>query len=268
MINFILPNFYDNSTMMQGLISDRLLINNIYGIEGGFSFSIFRGKINNNKYGNFVCYQDMKESIDDYKEIGYNLTLIDCGNLYLKEFDYTDTFNEVLFELYKDSNNIYFEVADEKLINFLVNTYPHIQLCLHENYTIFHTEKEIEELITKYSNNIKFINITLLNLCSNINYQKIAVLNLDSCFYCPHFPICLKIEHEQILRYKEASQLNDCERKKLIALDSLIDNLKTLLKQTNMIMFSSIAISHLDNYMELIEQILIEEEKGTFNEKL
>ena len=70
MINFILPNFFDNYIINQEIISDRFLDNNIYGVEGGFSFSIFRGKINNNKYGKFVCYSDMKEIVENYKEIG------------------------------------------------------------------------------------------------------------------------------------------------------------------------------------------------------
>lgn len=267
MINFILPNFFDDAKYIQEIIKEKSLTNNIWGIEGGFSFSIFRGKINNNQYGRFVCYNDMKESVEDYKEISKNLTLIDCGNLFLEKFDYTDTFNEVLFELYAASDNIYFEVADEELIEYLTQTYPKIQICLHENYTIFHKEQDVQNLINKYPNNIKIINITLLNPCYNINCYKIGILNLDSCFYCPHFPICLKIEHNQILKYQEASQFNECEKKKFVSLNSLIDNVKELLKYTNNIMFNSIAFSQHDNYINLIKQIFKEEEKGTFNEK-
>ena len=267
MIKFILPNFFDDAKDMQEIIEEKSLSNNIWGIEGGFSFSIFRGKINNNLHGRFVCYNDMKESVESYKEIGQNLTLIDCGNLYLEEFDYTDTFNEVLFELYATSSNIYFEVADEKLIEYLVQTYPKIQICLHENYTIFNNEEDIQLLINKYPNNIKIINVTLLNPCPNINCYKIGILNLDSCFYCPHFPICLKIEHNQILKYQEASQFNECEKKKFVTLDSLINNLKELLHYTNNIMFNTIALNEKDDYIKLIKQIFEEEEKGAFNEE-
>ena len=59
-----------------------------------------------------------------------------------------DTFNKIMFELYVNEmyDSIYFEVADEGLIDYLVNKYPQIQLCLHENYTMFHSENEPKNL--------------------------------------------------------------------------------------------------------------------------
>lgn len=264
MINFILPNFYDDFKDNQEIIENTILTNNICGIGGGFPFSIFRGKINNNKQGSLVVYDDMKKIVEDYKEIGNNLVLIDCGNLLLKDFDYSDAFNSILFELYSNSNNVYFEIADEKLIQYMINLYPNIQITLHENYTIFHKEEDIQDLIQKYPNNIKNINITLLNLCHNIKIDKIGILNLDSCYYCAHFPLCLKLEHKQILRYQAASQFNECQNKKIITLDSLINNLKILLKETNNIMFSEIALDQRQNYIDLINKIFQEEQKGTF----
>lgn len=261
MINFILPNSFCDVDNNLKLIEKNNYSNLFYGVEGNFAFSIYTGRANNNLGNDFMAYIDIVRSVELYQEISENMTIIDFSNTLLEETDYEDAMGEVILDEFADKDNVFFELSDIDFIDFLVNKYPKIQIILHENYTIFHSEEDIQNVIEKYPN-IKGINITILNLCQNINIKKIGVLNLDSCFYCPQYPLCLKREHRNILRYRKASSFNDCSRKKLIVLDNIIENLSILLKETNVILFGNITDNHLVDYLELIESILEEEKKG------
>lgn len=254
MINFILPNFYHNYTYNQKIIN--YYNNAFFGIEGAFDFSIFNGRINNNCKSDFVAYENIVNSIQSYQAISNNLTIIDFGNMMLEDTDYFDTFGEVVLEELAKKDNIYFEVSQPNFIEYLLKYYPDIKIILHENYTIFHSETEIQNLINKYPN-IKGINITILNPCLNVCVElKIGILNLDSCFYCRRFPLCLKNEHKNILRYRKASIFNECQRKKLINKDKLIENLKILLNVTNEILVTGFADEQINDYIFMFEEIL------------
>lgn len=261
MINFILPNSYCALDNIIGLVKENNYQNLFFGVEGDFAFSIFTGRVNNNCGNGFMCFEEARDCVAMYEEISDNMAIIDFSNTQLEDFDYWDSFGEVLLEEFADKKNIYFEVSDISFIDYLTKNYPNIQIILSENYTIFHTEEQIQNLINQFPLNIKYINITILNLCTNINIPKIGILNMDSCFYCPQFPLCLKRENINTLRYRTASSFNDCERKKMIVLKDIIKNLKTLLKETNIIMFGTISIKQIDDYINLITSILAEETK-------
>ena len=264
MINFILPYCFNNYNNNQKLLND--CNNCFYGVEGNIPFQIFTGRVNNNKDSRFLSYYDILDQVKAYNEISNNLMLIDFGNSSLEPSDYYDSYGEVILEEYADKKHVFFEVADENFIEYLVDRYPNIQIVLHENYTIFHSEKDIKALIKKFPNNIKGINITVLNLCENIDIQKFGILNLDSCYYCPQFPLCLKNEHKNVFRYREASSFNDCTRKQRITLESALNNLKILLKYTNEIICVNLAYAQIVEYMELIEEILKKELEGALEE--
>lgn len=254
MINFILPSFYHNYTNMQELIKKYNC--NFYGIEGAYDFSIFNGRINNNRRSSFVAYENIIDSIEFYNAISNNLAIIDFGNIMLNGTDYFDTFGEIVLEALAAKPNIYFEVSDINFIKYLIENYPEIKIILHENFTIFNSEESIQKVIDLYPN-IKGINITILNPCFNVKTSlKIGVLNLDSCFYCAQFPLCLKNEHQNILRYKEASIFNECLKKQFLSIDKLMDNLEMLLSITPNILFTGLADEQINNYMYIIEEIL------------
>ena len=189
------------------------------------------------------------------------MCLFDFGNLLLDKYDYEDNYGKIIFEEYANKKNIFFEVADIDFIDFLINRYPSIQIILHENYTIFHDDKTIQNIIKKYPNNIKAINITILHLCENIDIPKIGILNLDSCYYCPQFPLCLNTENRNILRYRKASAFNECTKKKMIDIDSIMENLSILLKNTDIILFNTIPALQKKIYLDLIEQFLKKEKE-------
>lgn len=266
MINFILPDFYNSFAKNQELINEFNYKNIFYGIEGCFSFSIFNGKCNNNKTGMFVAYEDIVRSIRQYEEISDNFTIIDFGNKYLEPFDYEDAFGAVVLEEYADKTNVFFEVSDPNFIEYLTTVYPTIQLILHENYTMFHTEDEISKLIDKYPSNIKGIVITLFNLCPNLEFPKIGLLNLDICYFCNQYPLCLKTESKNILRYRSHSQFNLCHKKTFLNFDNIILNLKELLKYTNIINFSNISADNIDTYYQIIRKIFEWEQEEENNE--
>lgn len=266
MIKFILPQSFDNVVKNQTLIRENNYDNLFWGISTDLPFSIFNGKINNNINSNFIDYYTIKEILESYQEISENYAVFDFSSISVEEKDYENCFGAVVFEEYANKQNIYFELSDINFIDFLIKRYPNIQIILSENFTIFHTENEIQQVIDNYNKNILMINITFLNLCKNINIEKIGVLNLDSCFYCPQFPLCLNKEHKNILRFRRQSIFNDCDKKKFISLDNLIDNLKTLLKETDKILFGNIAFLQIEDYFNLIHQILEAEKEGVFNQ--
>ena len=263
MIRFILPYSYCNTENNLNLIQANNYTNLFYGVEGNLAYCILTGRANNNWNLEFMSYEDFYNNCLAYNEISNNLTIIDFGNTLLESFDYEDAFGEIVLKSLANKSNFYFEVADENFIDFLIQQYPKIQIILHDNYTIFHSEEEISALVNKYPNNIKMIEITILNLCENLtDIPKIGILNLDSCFYCPQYPLCLKQEHQNILRYRSYSQFNSCNKKKMVNLDSIIDNLKILLNCTDIILFSNIEEEHLNDYMILMEKVLEKEREG------
>lgn len=261
MINFILPCCFTNYQENTLLIEGNEYRNLFWGIEGNVPFSIFNGRVNNNKISLFASYSDIKHLIEGYEAISENFTIIDFGNMLLEEYDYENVYGEVILDEYASKSNVFFELADEKFIDYLVNKYPKIQIILHDNYTIFHDKESIQELIDTYPNNIKGINITILNLCENIDIPKIGVLSLDSCFYCPQFPLCLKSEYNNILHYRSRSIFNECRLKKMLLPQEVIKNLEKLLYYTNNIMFTGIAVDQIDIYMENIKLILDHDQK-------
>jgi len=262
MIKFVLSLSCDNIINNQQLIEQNEYNNLFWGIESSLPFSIFNGRANNNQWGNFIDYYTMVNWVKSYEEISNNLVMFDFGNILLDEKDFENCFGAMVFNEFANQSNVYFEIADIKLIDFLINKYPNIQISLHENYTIFHDEDTITNLINTYPNNIKAINITVLNLCENINIQKMGVLNLESCFYCPQFPLCLQNEQQNILRFRKKSIFNECNKKKFLDQKSLTNTIKTLLNFTDTIMFQSIAYGQVNEYMEIIKSVLEQEQEG------
>ena len=147
MIKFILPNSYNNIDINQDIISENNYNNLFWGIETDLPFSIFNGRINNNRSQLFASYYDIINTINEYKEISNNMIIFDFGNCLLEKFDYEDCFGNIIFDEYANKQNAYFEIADINLINFLIKKYPAIQIILHENYTIFNSEQDIKEVI-------------------------------------------------------------------------------------------------------------------------
>ena len=262
MIKFILPNGFTNPDNNLGLIEENEYQNLFWGIETEIPFSIFTGRINNNNnfVGTFLSYDDIVKLSKCYNEILENMFVFDFGNLFLEEGDYENCLGDVIFTEFVNQKNVYFEIADINFIDFLVKKYPQIQIILHENYTIFYNDQQIQQLIDKYPNNIKAINITILHVCEEVNIPKIGILNLDSCYYCPQFPLCLNKENKSVLRFRKASMFNECQKKKLINIDTAVKNLSLLLKHTDMILFETIPLAQQEDYLNLINLVLKNEE--------
>lgn len=259
-MKIILPSFYNSYQQNKKIIENFMYYKDFQGISGSFPFSIFNGGYNNNKYSQLALAHDIINSIHSYGAIG-GFTVIDFGNLCLIESDFKNCFNKVVLEEYSKSKNIFFSVASIKLAEYLVSTYPDIQLILHQNYTNFHTEEEVQNVINLYKKNLKYIIITPNNECSHIeDIQKIYWIPFTLCYCCPQYYKCIKIDNNQTLNYSTFSQFNDCSSKKYVNLQYL----KTLILHantiTNCIIFDDLLIEDEEIVYEQIFNILNEED--------
>lgn len=259
-MNYILPNFFDSFSQNQEIISNFMLYFDIHMIQGTFPFNIFNGECNNIVNETLALYPDIKACPEDYRNIG-NAILLDYGSTLIEKKDYHNNFGKVIFEEYANNTKFYFEIALENFIDYLIKTYPNIQIILHQNYINNHTQEEIINLIKKY-HNIKGIIVTELNPCIDIdNIKKFYLLQLNKCERCKQYNACLKYEMEHTLRYSNQSNFNGCEYTILKSVEELLEEkeyVENVLQYDN-ILFSTIPLIKEAEYYELIFNFFIKE---------
>ena len=209
-MKILLSTFYNNFNFNDMIIKKFIYSLDIAGIQGNYPFTIFNGWYNNIRGEDIAVYQDINNVLESYNIIS-NKVFIDCGNVLIDKKDFYNTFEKIIFETLTNNNTIYFEVANIDLIEYLITNYPNIQIVLHQNYTMWHTEEEIQEILNKFNNNIKFIIITNINPCINVNsIKKIYLLHINKCELCPQFRRCLEKDMESTLNFSIKSIFNDC----------------------------------------------------------
>lgn len=209
-MRYILSGLYENYTHNTFIKTNFFKKYNLAGLQGHFPYNISYGWYNNIAKTDICLYEDFIGCLAGYQILS-NHILLDFSNLLLEPSDFEDCLNELLATSFETYPNFYFEVADESFIDFLITHYPQIKLVLHQNYTMFHSEEEINALITKYSTNIQGIIITDINLCKTINnITKYYLFTFHKCLTCFHFKDCLLKDNRATLRYSESSCFNDC----------------------------------------------------------
>mgnify|MGYP006886751174 CR=1 FL=1 len=257
MKKIILPNFYESFSCNQILLQEFLTTKPLYGVSGAFPFSIFTGENNNNKYCELVVYEDVINILRSYGPLN-DFMIIDCTNLNLILTDYKDSFNKMVFESISDKENVYFSIADINLAEYLIKTYPKVQLILDTNYTIFHSNEEIENVIKKLGNNLKYIIVSNKNLCRKINFPKIYKVFLTECSFCMQYLRCVKQENERILTYSEKSSFENCSLIQQYSANNILTEIKNIPKDIEIVMFSSINKSIEEESYSLLEQVIKE----------
>ena len=256
MINYILPNFYNAHDCNVLLKKNFLTTKNLSGIQGNFPFSIFHGTYNNIPAESLAVYEDIVDVVNNYGILN-NITLIDFGNPLLIPTDYYDCFGTVILDEYANNKHCYFEVALEDFIDFLVETYPNIQLILHQNYTSTHSSKDIENLIKKYPNNIKGIVVSALNECKSItNVMRFYLVPLSRCQGCSQYKKCLELDHNAILEYSGKSQFHECELRQLIYPENIADIVRYGATISDYILFDTVVGTTMIEEYALIEQVI------------
>ena len=209
-MKYILSNFYNNYKNVQKIIEDYFYDKDIIGLQGHFSFNICYGSYNNIDSEQLCLYSDIEQVLQDYGSLSKFL-MLDFGNIMLKESDYLDSFSRIILETFVDNKEVFFEVADEKFIKYLINKYPNIQIILHQNYTFFHSEEEIKKIIDLYPNNIKGIICNKDHSFMNISIKKYYLFSINNCYSCKYINRCIKQENENILDYSENSVFGNCK---------------------------------------------------------
>lgn len=255
-MKYILPNFYDSFIYNKLLKEDFFTSIDIEGIQGTYPFCIFNGGCNNIEYEEIALYRDLIDGLGRYGILG-NKILLDFGNINLNKEDYVNTFGNLIIETFYSNSCFYFLISQEDFIEYLVKEYPNIQLILHHNYINFHTEQEVQKIVTKYHNNIKYIITTDLNECRNVkNVKKIYLLSLFNCQQCRHYETCINYDNNQTLNYSKLSILNTCEVKKFVDINILLDKINyTKNLNIDIIMFETIPIFHEEICYNIIKDI-------------
>lgn len=254
-MNFILPSFYNSYNHNQELIQKYLLFKNFSGIYGNFPFSIFNGSYNNSASEELALAEDIVKSVSGYGSLS-SCTIIDFGNIDLKEEDYYDSFNKVILETYANSRNAYFSIASRKFAQYLVDNYPNIQLIIHQNYTNLCSEEEVKLIIDMFPNNIKYLIITPNNYCTNINIPKIYWIPYTICYCCPQYKKCIQIDNNLTLEYSEGSQFAACNNKQFLTLEYLQAMVEDAKNHTDTILFDNIIKEHEEEIYNTLNLLL------------
>lgn len=262
-IKYILPNFFDSYECNLTLKNNFFINQNIVGVQGTFPFCIFNGWYNNIIGESLAIYDDLVDCVKNYGILN-DIVLIDFGNIYLNELDFMDSYGKVILEEYGNNKHIFFEVADEIFIQYLVEHYPNIQLVLHQNYTNMNTKDNIKNLIDRYPNNIK--GIVSMNLSMDLsftNIKKFYLLPLTHCHECHHFNTCLQKDIEATLEYSAKSQFNSCEFRQLLNSQEILDLVKLIEKNNyDYIIFDTIPITKQFEEYKIIENIFNNKQGG------
>ena len=259
-MKIILPSFYNAHNYNLKLIEKHLFKQNIVGVSGSFPFGIFNGGYNNIKNSHLVLIHDIIQSIKSYGAFS-NMVVIDFGSLCLEETDFYDCFNTVVLEQYAASKNIYFSVASEPLVDFLIKNYPDIQLILHTNYVNFHSEQEVADILNRYPNNFHYLTITPNNECLNItNIQKIYSIPFTFCYCCPQYQKCIQMDNNYQLEYSIESQFRTCQFKKYLNSTYINTVINHAAQITDMIMFEDILIEDNEKMYEMLANEILEGE--------
>lgn len=254
---YILPNFYESFSCNQLLIQEFLKSKMLYGVSGTFPFSIFNGGINNNGLCDLVVYDDIISISRSYGPLN-DFMLIDCSNISLLSTDYNDCFNKVMFETLSEKENVIFSIADIELGKYLIKTYPTIQLTLDANYTLFHTDDDINLAIKTLGGNLKYLMICQQNLCKKIIFPKIYKVFFTECNCCLQHLRCIKQENERVLTYSEKSCFKSCSLKKSRTYKDILTEIENISNTTTLIAFESIPKEQEEQYYSILEQIIME----------
>lgn len=215
-MKYIIPNFYDSMFYNSTLMTEFINTVDFDGIQGTFPFCCFNGWLNNIGSQKIALYKNIVESIHFYSKINEHI-LFDFGNLLLEETDYPNCMADVILKEYVDNKKAYFEIANLGLLDYLIQKYPTIQIVLHQNYTLFHTVEEINNLISKYPNNIQGVvvhsnfSIKDIKKISN-NVKKFYFFSANmNCMKCKNLLKCIKVENQYVLDFSERSSFGNCQ---------------------------------------------------------
>lgn len=224
MINFTLPNFYQNFTInnkMSDMTKEhseyfKTKINFSYA-TGNFPYCYWNGGYNNNK-GDGAFYDDFINTT--------NLSNIplrfNCANICLQEQDYINQLANLILQLNENGSNI-IELCDIKLLAYLKERYPNYQFCWSKEAVYLYQNEEYNvDLINLLNEKGLFHIISLpeawtqqLDLIKQIQKRNsIEVAINTSCNqHCPHYHQCKVHEHEAQYTFSNVNQFQECKEK-------------------------------------------------------
>lgn len=252
-MSLIVGGLYDDFQDNVNLIEKHSFNYCFSGVQGSFPFSIFNGGVNSIHRGSVCLYRDIIECLRGY-HANAQMVVLDFGNLRLDKKDYHNNFGKVQFETFANDTRVFFEMADINLIDYVVNKYPNIQIILHQNFTFFHNEEEVQAILDAFPN-IKGIITTHGHMFETLNTQKFYLLNIYNCTQCKSYKNCVLFDNLKCLEYDADSSFFGCTRKQLLPMEIAKEYLKESLEKAD---YTILGVPTIDNevHFKYIDELL------------
>ena len=243
-MKYILSNMIVSDKLNEVILNELYSKSEIVGVEGSVPFFIYNGNYNNIDSSEIFLYPDFKEIEQFYKPY-VDMFIFDCGNVLLEPKDKNNCLGNVIFTEYANNKHYYFTISNLDIAQYLIEQYPNIQLILHQNFTMFHDDKEILEAIKMLGKNLSYIIITNKNKCDTINFPKIYLLKyFNTCEKCSRYKYCIEQECLSALNYSSYSIFKDCKKKMLRSDTEMYEEIQKIkeIKDIEYIMFDTVLL--------------------------
>lgn len=223
MLNFTLPNFYNNYSLfsfMDYLIHEREEIFKCCDIafkytEGNYPYCYWNGGYNNN-YGNGAFYSDINSIINST-----NIPLrLNCSNILLEENDYKNVFANLILSLNDTGSNV-IELSNLQLMQYIEEKHPNYNFIFSKE--AFLINGLTPEIVNCISSNEKIILVSLPEFyCDDLEFLKSLhnkskielVLNGKCPTNCNNYINCRLNVHKTQIDYSNKDVFQICQKNK------------------------------------------------------
>ena len=221
MINFILPNFYNNFLINEFILYQNKVIKapifktdiQFTYVSGSFPFSSWNGGLNCNKGTTFPLYPDYNIYEKVMVPIRFN-----CNNVCLEEFDYSDEHMNIILKLNENGANT-IEITNLELMIYIMEKYPLYKFVFSERADLIkkyqiediNEVSELEQFLT-----IKIpqrFNLEIEELKQLTNKKKTEIIVNSRCpLSCKHYDQCSIKEDEEQNQYLGNGTIETCNK--------------------------------------------------------
>ena len=210
MLKFILPNFFELSSLNDRLIhiysSHKEFFNDEYffmGQEGSLPFHSWNGgKMNTLSYHNVK----VKEQIEEiFHKLDWNLILYNCANPFLLKSDIYDVQENTVLKTIQNGSNLLITSTTE-FTEYLMQIYPQFRFVASEDYALY--EDNVKKELFKYFK-CSYKNLSE-DFYKDIPKSKIIINISSTCLSCENYLKCRAEEQQRQLCFMETSKFLSC----------------------------------------------------------
>lgn len=221
MINFILPNFFENYMINHFLLYQSKVVRapvfktdlQFTYVSGSFPFSSWNGGLNNNKGVVFPLYSEYSLYEKVMVPIRFN-----CNNVCLEQFDYTDEHMNVILKINENGANT-IEITNLELMMYIAEKYPLYKFIFSERADLIkpYTIEDINEVSQLEQFDIIKIpqrfNTQIDELKQIQKKNKVEIIVNTRCpLNCEHYNQCSIKEDEEQNIFISNGTIENCQK--------------------------------------------------------